>query len=118
MAATREELLELPRNDKRAVIYANILNAVPVWVIKQHFEMSEEDVMRLFRFVSSKLKSYIFERKLPPILCDSISDAQRNKILLLQLLPKLNLDKPPAKKVNIEHIDQRDLEGAFRGINR
>jgi hypothetical protein len=110
--------MEQRRRDKRAMIFANLLNGVPLWIVKQHFEMSDDDVMRVFNFVVEKLKSYLFTHQLPPIPCDSISEAQKNRILLLQLLPKLNLDKPPTRRVKHETINPTNIESAFRGVKQ
>lgn len=98
MSDERNTLMQERLRDERALIYRNLLNGVPVFKVCESFHKSEPEVMQVFRYVTRKIKNYIFEKMLPPIYCDSISEAMRYKVQILQILPKLNLDKAPIYK--------------------
>lgn len=82
--------------DERALIFKNLVTGVPLWQVMRDFRKNDQqEVMAIFRFVLQKAKSYCFERKMPPLFCDTIEETHKHRILLLTVLPKLNLNKPP-----------------------
>jgi len=85
-------------NDDRALIFSNLLNGVPAWQVARDFHKSEPDVMHIFRFILRKIKSRRLERMEPPIVGNSISEIQKQRITCLTILPKLNLDRDPLYK--------------------
>ena len=90
--------------DDRALIFANLLNGVPVAQVAQAFQkQSEAEVLQIFGFVLRKIKSYCFLRArqanaLPLIVADDVKSAQKYRLTCLSVLPKLNLDKSPQYK--------------------
>jgi hypothetical protein len=84
--------------DDRALIFTNLVNGVPAWQIARDFHRSEPDVMHIFRFILRKIKSRRLERMEPPIVGNSISEIRRQRITVLTILPKLNLDRDPLYK--------------------
>src|SRR5580692_3124909 len=90
-----EAIKEARRNDSRALIFTNLLNGVPAWQVARDFHRSEPDVMNIFRFILRKIKSRRLERMEPPIVGNSISEIQRQRVTVLTILPKLNLDRDP-----------------------
>ncbi len=72
------------------------MNGVPVEQIAKAFHrQSEKEVMDDFRFVALKIKSYAFQRVMPYIPLETVAEAQANKMLILGILEKLNLDVLP-----------------------
>jgi hypothetical protein len=96
--AAKAALMERRLKDDRALIFTNLLNGVPAWQVARDFHRSEPDVMNIFRFILRKIKSRRLERMEPPIVGNSISEIQRQRISVLTILPKLNLDKDPLYK--------------------
>jgi hypothetical protein len=88
--------------DDRALIFSNLLNGVPVWQVCRDFRRSEVDVMNIFRFILRKIKSRRLERMESPIVGNSVAEIQRQRITVLTILPKLNLDRDPLYK-NVFH---------------
>ena len=81
---------------ERKLIFINLLNGVDiVEVAKTFHKQSEKEVMDDFRFVALKIKSYVFARAMPYIDCGTIAEARANKMQLLIILDKLNLDTVP-----------------------
>ena len=69
---------------------------MPVSQVAQAFHrQTEKEVMDDFRFVALKIKSYAFQRVMPYIPLESVAEAQQNKIYILGILDKLNLDVLP-----------------------
>ena len=87
-------LLAMREKDERVLIYANLLNGAHVLQLMKAFQKSEKEIMDIFRHVSQKIFEYVFVRKLPPVYCDCIAVAQKNRSNILPLLVKINLDKP------------------------
>lgn len=94
-AAETAALMEKRQRDERVLIYRNLLNGIPVWRLMEMFHKSEKEVMDIFIFVSRRLREYCFKRRMPTVFCDCIATAQKEKMALLPLLTKLNLDKQP-----------------------
>jgi hypothetical protein len=95
-------VIETRLKDDRALIFSNLLNGVPVWQVCRDFHRTESDVMNIFRFILRKIKSRRLERMEPPIVGNAISEIQKQRIAVLTILPKLNLDKDPLYK-NVFH---------------
>lgn len=113
--------------DDRAMIFTNLLNGATIQQVGKAFNRkSEDDVLQVFFYILLKIKVYLFARCQPMPLCSSISEAQKEKVMLLGILPKLNLDldpklkKPDGKEVNvkkiihekIDHNNAHELHGA------
>jgi hypothetical protein len=81
--------------DERVMIFANLMNGVPEWKIAEQFHKSVPDVMHIFRFILRKIRSRRLERMEPPIVGNSLAEIRRQRITVLTLLPRLNLDKEP-----------------------
>lgn len=103
--------------DNRALIFTNLLNGVPVWQVCRDFHKTESEVMNIFRFILRKIKSRRLERMEPPIIGNSIAEIQRQRITVLTILPKLNLDKDPLyKDVLHEAVDIKN-DGTVRNAD-
>lgn len=103
--------------DNRALIFTNLLNGVPVWQVCRDFHKTESDVMNIFRFILRKIKSRRLERMEPPIIGNCIAEIQRQRITVLTILPKLNLDKDPLyKDVLHEAVDIKN-DGTVRNAD-
>jgi hypothetical protein len=103
--------------DERVMIFSNLMNGVPEWKIAEQFHMSVPDVMNIFRFVLRKIRSRRLERMEPPIVGESIVEIRRQRITVLTLLPKLNLDKEPLySKVMHEGMEVK-RDGSIRNTD-
>ena len=81
--------------DDRALIFTNLLNGVPLAEVARTFRRGEKDVLDTFGFVLRKVKSYAFERRMPPVVAATVDEARRHRLLCLSVVGKLNLDKDP-----------------------
>lgn len=103
--------------DNRALIYKNLLNGVPLWLIMQHCQMSEKDVMGVFDYVSRKIRDYLFRKCKPAIPCENIAIAQRSRLKLLAVLPNLNLDvEPTYRDIHHETVTPDNIDRKFREL--
>ena len=81
---------------ERKLIFTNLLNGVPIEQVAQNFHrQTEKEVMEDFRFVVLKIKCYAFQRVMPYIPMETVAEARTNKLQLLALVEKLNLDVLP-----------------------
>lgn len=85
-------------SDYKSLIFANLLNGVPISQVCRDFHKTESEVMNIFSFVFRKIKSYCFLRCAQPIATPmvygyTIDDAKKSRITCLSVLPKLNLNK-------------------------
>jgi hypothetical protein len=103
--------------DDRALIFSNLLNGVPVWQVSRDFHRSESDVMNIFRFILRKIKSRRLERMEPPIVGSSIAEIQRQRITVLTILPKLNLDRDPLYKDVFHEPMEIKQDGTIRNAD-
>lgn len=95
---------------ERKLIFLNLLNGVPVAQVAQAFHrQTEKEVMDDFRFVALKIKAYAFQRVMPYIPLESVAEAQANKIQILGILEKVNLDVLPV----FSSIKAELVEGVF-----
>lgn len=93
---------------ERRLIFLNLMNGVPVESVAKTFHrQTEKEVWDDFRFVALKIKSYAFQRVMPYIPLDNVQEAQANKILIISILGKLNLDVMPVFKT----ITAQPVEG-------
>jgi len=82
---------------ERKLIFTNLLNGVPLAEVAQAFnKQSEAEVVESFRFVALKIRGYIFQRAMPHVPCDTVAEAMQNRLLLMGILEKLNLETLPA----------------------
>lgn len=95
---------------ERKLIFINLLNGVPVAQVAQGFHrQTEKEVMDDFRFVALKIKAYAFQRVMPYIPLESVAEARSNKIHILEILEKVNLDVLPV----FSSIKTESYGGAF-----
>ena len=88
--------MQSERATERKLIFGNLLNGVaPAQVAQAFHKASEKEVMQDFAYVALKIKCYAFQRAMPYIPCDTVAEAMQNKILILGILDKLNLDVLP-----------------------
>lgn len=97
--------------ERRRLVYTNLLNFLPVERVMVAFEMSEKEVMDDFRFVALKIRSYKFERQMPPVAGETIELARANRVDLLITLGKLNLNRDPT----YSRIEMLPFEGTGEG---
>lgn len=81
--------------ERRKLVFANLANGVPLPHVMEAFHLSELEVMADFRFIAGKIRSYRFERIMPPIPCDTIAEARADHVELLHTLARINADKDP-----------------------
>jgi len=84
--------------DSRVLMVMNLLNGVPAWQIGLTYHMDASEVEAIFRFAMSKVKDYLFRKCKPPIFCDTLEEAKKDRVNIIAILPKLNLDKEPEYK--------------------
>lgn len=109
--------------DYRALIFANLLNGVPIEQICKDFDKSESEVQNIFAFVLRKVKSYCFERSatkdaLPMITAATLEEAKKHRITCLTVLPKLNLNKDPKyRDIQIETVTPDNIMSVGSKLN-
>ena len=92
-----------PENQK--LIFSNLVNGIPLMEVARAFKKSPREIQDDFQFVSQKIQSYAFERRMPYIACDTIGRARLNRLILLDLLEKINLEVlPKYKKITTNEV--------------
>ena len=81
--------------ERRKLVFANLLNGIPVEQVMVAFKLSAKEVMDDFHFIGRKVRSYRFERGMPFVLCDTIENAKANRADILFTLTRINPDKEP-----------------------
>lgn len=105
------------------MIFANLLNGVPMEQICKDYNRSESEVMNIFSFVLRKVKSYCFERSatkdaLPMITAATLDEAKKHRLTCLTVLPKLNLNKDPKyRDIQIENVTPDNLMSIGSKLN-
>jgi hypothetical protein len=112
--ARQQQLMEARLKDDRVLIFMNLMNGVPDWQVARDFHKSVPDVMHIFRFILRKIKSRRLERMEPPIIGNAISEIQRQRITVMTILPKLNLDKDPRYKNVLHEPVEIKKDGSIR----
>jgi len=79
--------------ETKKLMFTNLLNGVSVERLAIDFERSPSEIHGYFRAVTLKIRSYCFIRNMPFIPCESIALARQNRLALLTLLDKVNLNK-------------------------
>lgn len=100
----------------RHLVFTNLLNGVPADRVAEALRLSPEQVGLAFRFVRDKIRSYCFERRMPPPPdCETPEQARKSRLVLLNFLQDLNLDKEPRIKVqgDGERVDERNIREMF-----
>ena len=96
--------------DDRKLMVQNLLNGVSAQQVAQVFDKTEAYVSDLFNYSMVKIRSYLFERAMPPIPCDTLQKARENRMVLLGYLEKVNLDRSPKfKTVEYSAVDSTNL---------
>lgn len=85
--------------EERKLIFSNLLNKVPLGNIAQAFNKTEAEIQADFKYIIQKVKNYCFTKGVPPIMCDSIEDAQKSRYSIFPILKVLDLDKTPEYKI-------------------
>ncbi len=85
----------MPQNNDRKLIFANLLNGNDLTAVARVYHKSPKEIEQDFQYISQKIQSYAFERRMPYIACSTIFQARQNRIVLLELLEKINLDVTP-----------------------
>jgi len=112
--AQRRAIMATRLNDERAIIFSNLLNGVPVWQVARDFhKQADGEVQRIFDFILAKIKSYCFERKLPPVLGSTVAEVRQYKAICFEILPKINLDKEPMYGKIFEEKMSLTRDGTF-----
>lgn len=115
------EAERLALGERRKSIFVNVANGVPKEGIMAAFKLSREEVDREVAFVAKKVREYRFQRREPPVECESELDIRFNRIVLLQTLHKLGplylSSELLLPKVHIQKIDSPGAlkEAAARG---
>jgi len=95
--------------DSRVQVVSNLLNGLPAWQVAKAFHLDAKEVESIFKFAMSKVKDYLFRYCKPPIFCDTVEQARKDRINILAILPKLNLDKEPEfKNIVIEKVTDKN----------
>jgi len=96
---------------ERELIFINLLNGVPIAdIAKAYNKQTEMQVMEDFYFVALKIRNYMFKRAMPFIPLDTVSEAMQNKLLVLDLLTKVNLDiLPEFSKITVNKFEDMYL---------
>jgi len=81
--------------ERRKLVFTNLANGLPVERIMAAMRMSEAEVLADFNFVCRKLRSYKFERQMPPTPCSTVAEVRANRVDLLFTLTRLNADTDP-----------------------
>jgi hypothetical protein len=105
--------------DRRYLIVSNLLNGVPDWQIAQAHHIEVRDVNIIMRQAMNKVRNYLFRLCKPPIPCDTLVDARKNRINILAILPKLNLDAEPRfNRIIDEIVNANNCESALNDLRR
>lgn len=91
--------------DERRIIFSNILNKVPLESISRAFNKAESDIKSDFAYITQKIKNYCFKNNIPPIFCDTIEEAQKNRHTIFEILPFIDLNKSPEFKIRYENFN-------------
>lgn len=91
--------------DERRIIFSNILNKVPLENIGKAFNKAESDLISDFAYITQKIKNYCFNNNIPPIFCDTIEEAQKNRHRIFEILPFVDLNKSPKFKIKYENFN-------------
>lgn len=84
--------------EERRLIVFNLLNGVPASEVGVAYRRSAAEVMAVFTFVMSKVRSYAHEQFAPLPDCETLDAAIRNRLLVLHFMKLLNLAKPPVHR--------------------
>ncbi|GEM_PF-6587242 len=82
----------------RKMIFINIMNGVSCAELARNFALSIDEVREIFLLVVLKIKSYAMLRAIPDIVglrLEEVEIARKHRCLLLEILPKLNLEILP-----------------------
>lgn len=81
--------------ERRRLVFTNLALGRHVPQVMAALKLSEDEVMADYEFVCQKLRSYRFERVAPVPSCASLDIVRANRVELLHLLTKINLDRDP-----------------------
>ena len=99
----------MTKAEDQKLIFSNLLNGNPVLAVARVYRKSTKEIDDDFQFVSQKIQSYCFERRMPYIACDTIARARQNRMVLLDILGKVNLDILPIyKKITVNEVCHAD----------
>ena len=95
--------------NERKIIFSNLLNKVPVQNIALAFNKTENEILLDFKYIIQKIKNYCFLNSVPPIFCDTLPEAQKNKYSIFPILDKLDLEKAPIYKITYKELNKDGL---------
>ena len=105
--------------ERRVLIVSNLLNGVPDWKLAEQYKIDPAEVTLIFKQVMSKVRDYLFRYCKPPIACNTLEEAKLNRINLLAILPKINLDKETGyKDIVNETVTSQNYKSAVNDILR
>ena len=115
----RSTVLASRARDSRVLIVSNLLNGQTDWKVAQAFRVDVKDVKATFDYVMRKLREYLFRQCKPPIMCDTLENAKKDRVNILAILPKLNLDKEPEyKNIVNETVSTNNYKSAMHDLRR
>lgn len=96
--------------ETKKLIFSNILNNVPISSICKNFQKTDREIEMIFNFIVARIKSFWFEQRtkdnvkklMPYVPCDNYADARDNRILLMQILNKIDLSELKFKVYHAE----------------
>lgn len=89
----------------RLLMFTNLLNKVPLEDVAKAFNTTEAAILVDFKYIMQKVNNYCFLRGVPAIRCETIFDAQRERLNIFPILKVIDLDKPPIYKIRHETFD-------------
>jgi len=84
-------------NDNK-ILFINIVNGVSLCKLEKNFSLSENEIYEIFMQIIKKIKSYAMLRAIPDVVglhLEDVEIARKHRFLLLEILPKLNLEILP-----------------------
>lgn len=91
--------------NNRLLIFTNLLNKVPLEQLAKDFNTSEAEILVDFKYIVQKINNYCFMKGVPAIRCETIYDAQRERLNIYPILKVIDLDKSPIYKITHETFD-------------
>lgn len=85
----------LGAGERRKLVFHNLALGHPVPTVMAALKLSEKEVLADFDFVARKIRSYRFERDMPPLDVSTIDKARNNRVAALFTLTRMNADKDP-----------------------
>ena len=75
--------------ETRRLIFQNVAVGLPVEKVAAAFKVSREQVLRDVSHVARKIREYRFQRRIPPVPSDTVTEIQMNRRFLLASLANI-----------------------------